>query len=76
MGKIFANHISDKSPVSRIFKELLQLNNKKTNDPIKKVVKGLEQEFLQREYINMHKQMKKCFISLVLKEMQTKTTMR
>ena len=29
MGKIFANHISDKERVSRIYKEYLELNNKK-----------------------------------------------
>lgn len=29
--KIFINHVPDEGPVSRIYKELIQLNNKKTS---------------------------------------------
>ena len=47
-GKIIVNEATDKELISKIHKQLLQLNSKKINDPIKKWAK--EQTFLQRRH--------------------------
>ena len=47
--KIFVNHISDEGSISRIFKDYLQLNNKKTNNPIKNWTKDLNTHFSKED---------------------------
>ena len=42
MGENICNHISDKGLVSRIYKEVLQLNHKINKQPDFKMGKGLE----------------------------------